>query len=84
MDIIIEGFGGEIYKADTHAKIVDKMRASAWGGDTTDGPRGYMRQVAKRVWDWCAKTIRTDKAEDFLTDLQDAGLIKVKRPGEAK
>jgi len=77
--IRVEGFGGEIYSADTAARIVDKMRAASWGGDLADGPRGYMRQIAKRVWDWCKKEVRTDKAENFLSDLSTIGLIKVKK-----
>lgn len=79
MNIRIEGFSGEIYCADTHARIVDKMRASSWGGDLADGPRGYMKQVAKRVWDWCHREVRVDTSENFLADLSEAGLIKVKK-----
>lgn len=80
MNIIqVEGFSGEKYTADTHARIVDKMRASSWGGDLADGPRGYMRQIAKRVWDWCKQEIRTDKAENFLSDLTKVGLIRLQK-----
>ena len=75
--IIVEGFGGEVYTAATHAAIVDKMRASSWGGDLADGPRGYMKQIAKRVYDWCGKEINTVKAEQFLSDLSKSGLIRM-------
>ena len=76
MLIIVEGFSGERYGAPTAAQVVAKMRESAWGGYASDGNKGWMKQVAKRVWDWSKQTIRVDKAENFLRDLAKAGLIK--------
>jgi hypothetical protein len=77
--IHVEGFGGEVYEARTYAMVVDKMRAASWGGDLADGPKGYMKQVAKRVFDWSGRIINSEKAKEFLQDLAETGLIKIRK-----
>lgn len=74
--IIVEGFEGERYSGSTAAAVVEEMRAAAFGGQAADGIRGYMRQVAKRVFEWNGKRVRTDVAAQFLDDLVKAEFIR--------
>lgn len=76
-EILVEGMSGEQYSAKTYEGIVTEMRASAWGGDESNGIKGYMKQVAKRVGDWCGAVVRVDRTDHFLEDLQSQGLIRL-------
>ena len=75
--ITVFGFSGEQYKGDTATQIVEQMRAASWGGEESDGVRGYMRQIAKRVLDWSGVTIRTHRTAAFLRDLAAHNLIRL-------
>lgn len=76
--IYVESLDGEAYTGDTFAEVVKTMRATAWGGEQSDGIRGYMKQVAKRIWDWSQKQIRTSTPENFLRDMEKEGLLRMK------
>ena len=76
--IFVESLDGESYGAESFVDIVQQMREGAWGGEQSDGVRGYMKQVAKRIYDWSEKTIRIDSAEHFLQDLQKQGIIRMR------
>jgi len=82
--IYVESLDGEYYGGKTYGEIVAKMRDGAWGGEMSDGLRGYMKQVSKRVWDWSQQQIRISTPEMFLRDMERFGLIKVVRQGEDK
>lgn len=77
--IAIELMDGARYGGETYVEVVAQMRADAYGGEQSDGVRGYMKQVAKRVWDWSNKRIRIDNSEHFLKDMEKAGLVKFLR-----
>lgn len=76
--IYVEAMDGRTYGAEDFSEVVRQMRADAWGGDASDGVRGYMRQVAKRISDWSAKAIRVSTPEMFLRDMAKEGLIQLK------
>lgn len=76
--IFVESLDGESYSGDTFAEVVGQMRSTAWGGSESDGLRGYMKQVAKRIWDWSQKQIRFGNPEMFLRDMERNGLLKMK------
>lgn len=80
--IFVESLDGESYGGETFGDIVSAMRASAWGGADSDGIRGYMKQVAKRIWDWSQKEIRIGSPEAFLRDMEKQGLLKMVVRGE--
>lgn len=83
--IFVESLDGESYGGDAYVEIVEQMRTGSWGGEQSDGVRGYMKQVAKRIYDWSNKTVRINSAEAFLQDLQKEGIIKMRvRKGGAK
>lgn len=75
--IVVESLDGETYEGEKYSDVVTKMREQAWGGEASDGIKGYMKQVAKRIWDWSHKTIRISKPEIFLRDMEREGLIKM-------
>lgn len=75
--IYVESLDGEAYTGDTFADVVRDMRATAWGGEQSDGIRGYMKQVSKRIWDWSQKQIRINSPENFLRDMQREGLLRM-------
>lgn len=76
-NITVEGMSGEQYSANTHHLIVEEMRLSAWGGDASDGVLGYMKQVAKRVYDWSGQAVHTTSPKKFLEDLAKHGLVRI-------
>lgn len=83
--IFVESLDGESYGGDTPSEIVAAMRKQDWGGGMqSDGIRGYMKQVAKRVWDWSNKRIRINTPENFLKDMEKEGIVRVTRQGEDK
>lgn len=82
--IFAESLDGESYGGNTYNEVVADMRSTAWGGADSDGVRGYMKQVSKRIWDWSRKQIRIDSAEHFLRDMEKEGLVKVTILGEDK
>jgi hypothetical protein len=63
-------------------EVVAEMRRTAWGGEASDGIRGYMKQVAKRIWDWSRRQIRVHTPEAFLRDMEREGLLKLRVRGE--
>lgn len=73
--IIVEDFNGDRFTGGTARQVVEDMRASAFGGEASDGLNGYMRQVAKRAFEWSGKPCRTNSPQAFLDDLVKAGLI---------
>jgi hypothetical protein len=75
--ISVESLDGETYSGNTYAEVVGEMRATAWGGLESDGIRGYMKQVAKRIYDWSNKRIRIGTPEMFLKDMAKEGLIRL-------
>lgn len=75
--IVVETMDGSTFGADSWIGIVSQMRRSSWGGDASDGVRGYMRQVSKRVWDWSQKRVRTSICQVFIEDLAAAGILKL-------
>lgn len=68
---------GMAFGGATFGEVVAQMRANAFGGSDSDGVRGYMKQVAKRVWDWSAKTVRISTPEMFLSDMNEHGMLKL-------
>lgn len=76
--IFVESLDGASYGAESFVDIVQQMREGAWGGEQSDGVRGYMKQVAKRIYDWSNKTVRISSAEHFLQDLQKEGIIRMR------
>lgn len=75
--IYVESLDGETYGGRTFSEIVEQMRKAAWGGDEADGIRGYMRQVAKRIWDWSQQRVRISTPEMFIRDMARFNLLKV-------
>lgn len=75
--ITIETMSGERFKATDYNGLVTAMRAAAWGGENSDGVRGYMAQVAKRMHDWSGVRIRTSNAHYFIDDLIASGVVKM-------
>lgn len=80
--VFVESLDGEAYGAESFIEIVEQMRLTAWGGSQSDGVRGYMKQVAKRIYDWSGKNIRMHSAEAFLRDMEKEGLVKLRIRGE--
>ena len=78
--VSVSGFSGERYEGDSFHQVVEAMRAGTFGGDDSAGVRGYMKQISKRIFEWNGATVRTDKAENFLHDLQQAGVLRIERP----
>lgn len=76
--VFVESLDGEVYGGETFSDVVAMMRESAWGGSASDGVRGYMKQVAKRIWDWSQKRIRISTPEMFIRDLETEGVLKVR------
>lgn len=76
--IYVESVDGEAYGGETFTEVVDAMRVGSWGGDQADGVRGYMRQVAKRIWDWSEAKIRTNTPEAFLRDMAAQKLLRLR------
>lgn len=76
--IVVESLDGEGWYGETHEAVVVMMRQTAWGGEESDGIKGYMKQVAKRLWDWSQREIRIDSAEHFLADMESAGVVRVR------
>lgn len=77
--IFVEALDGDTYGGETFAEVVDAMRDGSWGGSASDGKRGYMKQVAKRIWDWSQKRVRLSNPEMFIRDLEAAGVLRVVR-----
>lgn len=75
--IYVEALDGDTYGGETFSEVVAAMRESAWGGEQSDGVRGYMKQVAKRVWDWSQRRVRLSTPEMFVRDLEAAGVLRV-------
>ena len=75
--VFVESLDGESYGGETFGDVVAAMREQAWGGAESAGIRGYMKQVAKRIWDWSQKRIRIDRPESFLRDMEREGLLKL-------
>jgi hypothetical protein len=76
--VFVESLDGEAYGGESFSDVVGAMRESSWGGTQSDGIRGYMKQVAKRIWDWSQKRIRTSTPEMFIRDLEKEGVLKVR------
>jgi hypothetical protein len=77
--IIIESIDGSQYCGANSQEVVTAMRKEAWGGLESDGLRGYMRQVAKRLHDWNGVHIPTRSAREFLKGLVAASIITLRR-----
>lgn len=76
--IYVESLDGETYGGNSFSDIVTQMRDASWGGEQSDGIRGYMKQVAKRIWDWSQTRIRINTPEAFLRDMEGAKLLKIR------
>lgn len=76
--VFVESMDGGVYGGETFSDIVAQMREEAWGGTASDGVRGYMKQVAKRVWDWSQARVRISTPEMFIRDLEAQNLLKVR------
>jgi hypothetical protein len=76
--IYVESMDGKEYGGETYSEIVAQMRAGSWGGEESDGIQGYMRQVAKRIWDWSQVRIRVSRPEMFIIDLAKANVLRVR------
>ena len=75
--IRIESIDGNTYSAPDSNGIVEALRRKAWGGTESAGLRGYMKQVAKRIFDWNNARIRISGCRVFLQDLARHGIIRV-------
>jgi hypothetical protein len=76
--IVVELMDGKLYGGETYSEIVEQMRDGSWGGEQSDGMRGYMRQVAKRIWDWSQVRVRVSRPELFIIDLAKANTLRVR------
>lgn len=74
--IAIEMLDGSICSGDDARAVITNMRESSWGGVESDGLKGYMEQVSKRVHDWNGSFIRVDSYVDFLADCAAHGIIR--------
>jgi hypothetical protein len=76
--VFVEAMDGASYGGASFLDVVEQMRAASHDGASTAGARGYMRQVAKRVWDWSQREVRTANSRVFLMDMAKHGLIKMR------
>lgn len=78
VSIIVETMDGRAYPADSKAAAVDAMRADAWGCPGHMTRRAYMRRVSERAMQWCKAFVSAENAEDFIADMERAGLLTVR------
>ena len=76
--VVIEGIDGRVYCGRTLTAALNAMRRGSWGVPAVN-LRGYMRQVAKRVYGWNKIRISTRSVEAFVRDLIEARVITVHR-----
>jgi len=75
--VVIETIDGRAFVGDSLTDCVQKIRASAWACHEATLKK-YMIGVAKRAFDWTKSgQVRTDSIEDFVEDMEAAGLYRV-------
>jgi hypothetical protein len=76
---MIETIDGRAFVGNDLRDVVQKIRASAWAC-TEASLKGYMQGVSRRAGVWTKTAIvRTDTVENFVADMEAAGLYKVHR-----
>lgn len=68
--------GGRPYSGRTFDEVLKQMMDAAWF-TKAEAPDQYMAMVARRAA-VMEKTVRTSSAEDFYTDLENAGFVTIK------
>lgn len=76
--IFVEAMDGASYGGNSYLEVVEQMRSAAHDGANSDGVRGFMRQVSKRVWEWSQRQVRVSNSRVFLVDMAKHGLIKMR------
>jgi hypothetical protein len=76
--VVIEGLDGRSFAGASVREAVDRMRAAAWGCPGKKTTDAYMRSVAERVMAWNKSHVRVDSLENFVSDLEAAGIVTVR------
>ena len=76
--VVIETIDGRAYIGQTTRDAIEKMRIAAWGCPSKTF-RGYMLQVSRRTQMWNKHFVRTDTIENWINDLELAGIVTVRR-----
>jgi hypothetical protein len=74
--VVIEGIDGRMYCGRSLSEAVNAMRNGSWGIEAAS-LKGYMKQVAKRVYGWSKARISIRSLNGFVRDLVKAGIIVV-------
>lgn len=75
--IVIEAIDGRAYVGASPRDALQQMRMSGWGCPEASLKR-YMGAVAKRVFRWNKAHVRADSVDEFLADLEAAGIVTVR------
>jgi hypothetical protein len=65
----------EQFKSETPEQMVGMLWKTAFVKET--GPDTYMTEVARRVKMYNSHDVRTDTAQNFLLDMEAAGLVNI-------
>jgi hypothetical protein len=76
--VVIETIDGRSYFGSNLRECVQRVRASAWAC-TDPTLRAYMQSVARRAGEWSKASVRTDTIDNFVADMEAAGLYRVHR-----
>ena len=75
--VVIEAIDGRAYIGASHRDALQSMRMSGWG--CPEGSlKKYMAAVARRVLLWNKSPVRTTSVDEFLSDLEAAGIVTVR------
>ena len=66
----------QIFRGDTAAEVVADMRDQSFDARELE-PAAFMRRAAATAYNWAKRPIRSDNPAEFLSDLVDAGLLKL-------
>lgn len=75
--VVIEAIDGRAYIGSSHRDALQSMRLSGWGCPESSLKR-YMMAVAQRVMRWNKSAVRTSSVDEFLSDLEAAGIVTVR------
>jgi hypothetical protein len=74
---VIEAIDGRAYVGASPRDALQAMRMSGWGCPEPSLKR-YMQAVAGRVMQWNKSHVRVSSVDEFLHDLEAAGIVVVR------
>jgi hypothetical protein len=74
---IIESIDGRAYVGESPRAALQAMRMAGWGCPEPS-LRRYMQAVAARVMQWNKSPVRVTSVDEFLSDLEAAGIVVVR------